>query len=555
MHYTILHWQAPYIKLQKRFTWYTKLLLINASDYITTKRIDDARNDPSAAIALLTWSEGKTVRWQEGWREFFVHCVGMHNRLDTVAELRFVTPITKALIERASLEVEVRVQSVADRLADFKFEDMWPAMLPQPPPERASFDRLRQFLKGYYESFYGSWPPRAPREVENWLSRDVVKDLQTDFGALYDYLVNREVVWDFSDKRHSGKWKIANMDLTKKIQVDTIDLPMNDILVAFDNRHRYPHIPHPYPLVPDSMPTMQGESMYKASKKPGPNEAKITERRTALAYTEATNIYVLGPDFVSNKLADAFVNFERNDKSSEVDPFAARRGRWVLIYGILQTLASVSVDSPGLRYTDDVPYHLNARLRGTPPWKGANQNAEEANHKGSYCWKAAKNWGERSESDVPMLDSLSISPLVSSRGKFSKLALSTRSSAAPSVANSGISRGSDTISPLGKSPKQRPSRLLGSTRSSAAPSVANSGMSGTESDAGSPVRGPEGANGRPLRWIPRGTRKDGDGPGIEGGYGPGIEKIDEWPIREESRQNSFTAVPALTIKDFDDYNF
>jgi hypothetical protein len=537
------------------FFCYRKPLLIEISDYITTKRIDDARNDPAAAIALLTWSEGKTVRWQEGWREFFVHCVGMHNRLDAVAELRFVTPITKALIERASLEVEVRVQSVADRLADFKFDDMWPAMLPQPAPERASFERLRLFLKGHYDSFYGSWPPRSPGEAENWLSRDVVKDLQNDFGALYDYLVNREVVWDFSDKRHSGKWKIASTDPTKKIQVDTIDLPMNDILVAYDNRHRYPHIPHPYPSVPESMPVTGNESLYKASKKQGSNEAKMTERRIALAYTEATNIYVLGPDFVSNKLADAFVHFEKNDKPSEVDPFAARRGRWVLIYGVLQALASVSVDSPGLRYKGDVPYHLNARLRGTPPWKGANQNAEEASHKESYCWQAPKHWGERPESDVPMLDSLSISPLVSSRGKFSKLAVSTRTSTAPSVANSGISRGSDTISPIGKSPKQRPSRLLGSTRSSASPSVANSALSGTESDAGSPVRSPDGANGRPLRWAPRGTRKEGDGLGIDGGYGPGIEKIDEWPIREGSRQNSFTTAPALTIKDFDDYNF
>lgn len=490
-----------------------------------------------------------------------MHCVGMHNRLDTVPELRFVTPITKALIERASLEVEVRIQSVVDRLVDFKFDDMWPAMLPQPPPERASFERLRQFLKGYYESCYGSWPPPAPGEAENWLSRDIVKDLQSDFGALYDYLVDREVVWDFSDKRHSGKWKIASTDPKKKIQVDTIDLPMNDILVAYDNCHRYPHIPHPYPRVPDSMPVVSKESLYKASKKSGnqaSNEDKITERRIALAYTEATNIYVLGPDFVSNKLADAFVRFEKSDKPSEVDPFAARRGRWVLIYGILQALASVSVDSPGLRYKEDVLYHLNARLRGTPPWKGAHQEAEDASHKGSYCWQAPKNWGERTEPDVPMLDSLSISPLVSSKNKFSNLAVSTRLSITPSVANSSISRGSDIALPITKSPRQRPSRLLGSTRSSTVPSVAtsvgNSGT-GTESDAGSPVRAPDGVTGRPLRLTPRGTRKEADGLGIDAGYGPGIEKIDEWPIREESRQKNFTVPPTLTIKDFDDYDF
>jgi hypothetical protein len=310
------------------------------------------------------------------------------------------------------------------------------------------------------------------------------------------------------------------------------------------------------------MPNASKESLYKAGKKSGnqaSNEDKMAERKIALAYTEATNIYVLGTEFVSNKLADAFVRFEKNDKPSEVDPSAARRGRWVLIYGILQALASVSVDSPGLRYKEDVSYHLNSRLRGTPPWKGANQDTEEASHRASYCWQTPKTWGGRTEQDVPMLDSLSISPLMSSKDKFSKLAVSTRSSTAPSVANSGISRGSDIALPIAKSPRQRPSRLLGSARSSTAPSVvtsvANSGT-GTESDAGSPVRSPDGASGRPLRWAPRGTRKEADGLGIDGGYGPGIEKIDEWPIREESRQKSVTAVPpALTIKDFDDYDF
>lgn len=482
----------------------------------------------------------------------------MHNRLDTVPELRFVTPITKALIERASLEVEVRVQSVAERLPEFNFNDMWPAMLPQPPPERASFERLRQWLIGYYEASYGSWPPPPPGEGENWLTREIVNNLQADFGALYDYLVNRDVVWDFSEKRQSGKWQIASSDPTKTLQnVDTIDLPMNAILLAYDNRHRYPHIPHPYPLVPESMP-IKGESLYAASrvaKKSSAGEDKMMERRIALAYTEATNIYVLGPDFVSNKLADAFIRFEKTDKASEVDPFAARRGRWVLIYGILQSLASVSVDSPGLRYKDDVAYHLNARLRGTPPWKGANQNAEEANHKGSYCWLAPKKWHESSESEVPMLDSLSInpiSPLVSPRDKFARLTRSVRSSATPSVANASMHSGSDTVSAIIRPPKERRSRANGSVRSSA-PSVANSGT-GTESDAGSPVRSPQSTNGRPLRWGPRLAGKEGEGLGIEGGYGPGIEKIDEWPIREESRENSLLG-ESLTIKDFDDYNF
>lgn len=448
----------------------------------------------------------------------------MHNHLGRVQEMRHITPITKALLERASLEMEVRVQNAADRLADFNFYDMWPAMSPHPPPERAAFDRLRDFFQGFYESAFGTWPPRSPAADEVWLTRDVVQRLQSDFGALYDYLVNREVYWENVEERSTRKWQMAHSNPDKSIQPDSTALPMTDILIAFDNRHQYPHIPHPYPLVPDSMPLPGSqENLYKASKnlpKP-PVENKMAERRIALAYTEATNIYILGPDFVSNKLADAFMKFEKSDQASEIDPHAARRGRWVLLYGILQVLASVSVHTPGLRYKDDVSYHLSARLRGTPPWK-SHARVDEASHKGSYCWLAPKSWSDAnastSESDVPMLDSLSVSPVASPRARGAKLTASSHSS----------------------------------LRSSVAMSVA-----GTVSSTGS-MRSPRSAHRKMYHHMPKGTVKEVDHLGIPGGL-----NVQDWPVhkgREKRREkngngHALPVIQPLTIKDFDDYQF
>jgi hypothetical protein len=319
--------------------------------------------------------------------------------------------------------------------------------------------------------------------------------------------------------------------------------------------------------VPSSIPTGSKENLYKASKKGAKQpsvENKMADRRIALAYTEATNIYILGPDFVANRLADGFVKFEKSDKAGEVDPFAARRGRWVLIYGILQVLASISVDTPGLRYKDDVSYHLSAHLRGTPPWKVANPHVDEATHEGSYCWLAPKHWAEASasESDVPMLDSLSVSPIESPRGKAIKPTGSVQSSVAGSVRSSTANSATGTVSSTSSSTITKPTRLAmglqsvaGSVRLSVADSTTGTINSSTSSATS---RSPRLATKKPLHSMPRGTVKEVDHfslPKVPGGYGPGIQKVDEWPIREESIESSFSTGQPLTIKDFDDYNF
>jgi hypothetical protein len=484
-------------------------------EYIMAKGIDDVRENPSVAAAVLAWSETQAVRWEEGWREAYVHSAGMYSRLEATADFKFVTPITRALLERASLEIQVRVQSCEDRLSDFDFRDMWPMMSSQPPPARSSFERLRKFFTQYYLDAFGIWPPAAPAGEEQWLTRNLTQKLQKDFGALYDYLVNREVTWDCSEERSGRKWNIVHAG-NRSFDADTFDLPFTDLLVAFDNRHKYPHIPHPYPLVPDSIPVKNSkDNLFKASKKTPKPDDKIAEKRAALAYTESTNIYLLGSDFVNNDMVDAFVRFEKADRAAEVDPFAARRGRWVLIYGILQTLASVSVDTPNLRHTDDVSYHLNPRLRGTPPWRGAQQNMEEANHVGSYCWTIRDTWR--------------VEPLVMSNSR---------------PENPMAGHMSQTMSVMSSAPSYNESEA-GSSKAPFSPASSKS------------------------RRKNRLTNNSDNSATNYSGYGPGIEKVDEWPIRDESRSTSrgqYTVttkeIPQreqkeqkdFTIRDFDEYN-
>ncbi|KAH6672516.1 hypothetical protein B0J14DRAFT_564142 [Halenospora varia] len=474
-------------------------------EYLVARGMDDVRNEPSAAASLLSWCEGQAVRWEAGWKEAFVHAAGMYNRLEGCLDYKFITPISRALLERSSLEITVRVHNAQDRLIDWDFGDMWPMMTSHPPPARAAFERLRSFVLHHYKSAFENWPPAAVGEV--WLTRDLARTLQKDFGALYDYLVNRDVVWDCSEERSGRKWNIIHPG-NKGFDSDTDDLPFTDILVAFDNRNKFPHIPHPYPLTPEIMVSKSSsrENLLKSSSKRSgkPVEDKMAERRAALAYTESTNIYLLSSDFASNDLVEAFVKFEKNDRAGDNDLFAARRGRWVLIYGILQSLASVSVDTPNLRYKAGVNYHLSPGMRGTPPWKGANQNVEEATHVDSHCWRVRETWNIE-----PIITMPRIKPLNVGRSNPASISGSDNSSVRSPTMNSMVK------SPTFSSTSTRSRRNHRLTKESEATSYS--------------------------------------------GYSPGIEKLnEEWPIRQHtSTRDSSRSRPEknFNIKDFDDYHF
>lgn len=399
-------------------------------NYMIARGIDDVRNDAETAVSLLAWSETAEVRWEEGWREGFLHCAGMYTQLEACADFEQLTPITRALLERACLECQLRVQAAEGRLAEFTYSDIWPpAMTSTNNPGRAAADRLQQFLKAYYTKAYGGkWPPspatssgaRTSEGEDMWLTRTVAHNLQRDFGALYDYLVNRDIVWDESETRSSRKWMMVSKSGNRAFDPDSPELPMTDMLIEWDNRSRFPHIPHPYPLVPESIPPSAAPPLSAPSREKGSKKAekekekllrngsivsshdRLLERRVQLAYTEATNIYILDSDFTHTPLIDAFVKFEKTDHhtTAGVDPCIARRGRWILIYGLLQTLASISVDAPTVRFKDEsVAYHLSPRLKGTrtPPWKGVITQAAEAGPELSHCWVVPRTWASAGE--------------------------------------------------------------------------------------------------------------------------------------------------------------
>lgn len=361
--------------------------------YIIRHKFDDVRNNPSYAASLLAFSELPSVQWREGYIEAFVHCVGMFHlgQLDDVFEWQFITPHTQIYISNASMEMEERIHRAQAWLATFDLTEIWPTSSAPPTSGRACFDRLRKWLCSYYERAFGRWPPSTDKEEHTWLNYQTVQLLKNDFHTLYDYLVNREIMFEQYLDRSGPKWRIVHKS-DRSFRPDSSDTPLTDILVAFDNRNRFPHIPYPFPHTPDPI-SVRSKAKLAFRKTASPSKIQAESRKKARAYAEASNVYTLRDRSVNWDLLMSFIRFEQSDMLDNVDPFEARRGRWVLIYGILQVLATISVDSPLLRYKEGSLYHLSPQMKGIVPWADPESAAEEqAEHEGSHCWTVPSTW-------------------------------------------------------------------------------------------------------------------------------------------------------------------
>jgi len=393
-------------------------------DYMVERNLCDVRGNIQAALGLLAWCEQPQVRWDEVYSETFVHCVGMMiNSTLSSPEFKILSRVSRHNLESAYNGLQLKILDAEERLETFDFSELFGVGSASSSPAMKASEAFREFLVSFYRRKYRAWPPSSDSD-RRWLSRSIVQRLQTDFGAVYDFLVDRDIVWDPTEERHTRKWEMISTKHRPDgvFNADSHGVPLTDMLVSFDYKHNYKHIPHPFPLLPWSPKQARQPEETKRTKpsflsnlkksKPAPT-APVRDlkeqHQLSLALNGATNINKLDASLdLENPILDALIEHEKAlhlspSSVSLISPADARLGRWILLYGILQTLATVSVDIEGLRYTEGCAYMLSCELEGCPPWRVPGRDAEgtewashgfgEAKQERSYCWLAPSRWG------------------------------------------------------------------------------------------------------------------------------------------------------------------
>lgn len=272
------------------------------TNYLGQHGFDDVRNSIRSALALLAWSEQDNVRWRQGYLESFVHLAGvMTPQVEELADFKRLSVVTRRNLGLTGKTLQLRVMEAEERLAGFDFSDLWvDTSRVANSPVYQSYQAFRQFLINHYTRIYGNWPPNNNRP---WLNRKVTLALQEDFGSLYDYLVNRDVIWNPREERASRKWEMAHRK-NDDFKADLPELGMTDMLVTYDGKFGYAHIPHPYPLLPREVPKATKEkekkSLFDRMKKDKTKDATKDAKahlQLSIVFSDATNIEKLDVNF------------------------------------------------------------------------------------------------------------------------------------------------------------------------------------------------------------------------------------------------------------------
>ncbi|CAL3965018.1 unnamed protein product [Diplocarpon coronariae] len=325
-------------------------------DYMDEEGYADMRNAPEHALAVLYFAEHFRIR--DLWLDAFAHCSGMNENLTYSPGFEFMSRKTRALVTRSRYEMDVRLDQCGQRLKSFLSDDFSDSTLGLPSGARAHLDKFRDFLQSYYIAKLGYYPP-AYEFGNNSFPKDTYSQMCSEFHKLYEYLVD----WDHTPADGLPAAQQGGLCVWQCIQ-------------AFDQRHKYQSLEHPFPLLPESeekskLPLKRHFSLSSKGEKMKPDPRLITLANLA----KATNVH--DQALLECTLVRAYRCFEkdcvfyptkgdRNEKFSQTD---ARKIRWILVYSILQTLLSATIAPDEVRDTQNVPYNICVLTAGCPPWK------------------------------------------------------------------------------------------------------------------------------------------------------------------------------------------
>ncbi|KAJ4286294.1 hypothetical protein N0V90_013328 [Kalmusia sp. IMI 367209] len=348
------HLGQAMIDLQERMHLYRSGRVDNQQDFLDYADAQGYRNFvdcPDYALAILYYAEHFKLR--DVWIDAFAHCVGMNERLVLSPEFAPQSRLTKALITRAYLEMDIELGRITRAVRNFLEDDLSPAYLGLTDAARLHLDRFRSFLNSFYVDKFGYWPPLDG----TMFSKALYRSLYFDFESLHDYLVDPESSMDFASQRlaSGGICVLQNV-------------------ASFDKRHKFPPLPHPLPLLPNEVASRSKSVSQKSLKtltlrsKQNKNERYLS---ACAALAMATNGEIAPR--TDSPIIQAYIRFERqcilNHREERVSMADARKVRWLLIYGTLQYLTSALRAPMQVRDSEGPSYYLCCLVAEHSQWQ------------------------------------------------------------------------------------------------------------------------------------------------------------------------------------------
>lgn len=267
-----------------------------------------------------------------------------------------ISSLSRKLFRKARAEMNLRLSCAAEMLQSFLEDDLSEAHLGLSPEGRIHLDRFRTFLYNFYTARFGYYPPPSVDAKSSIFEPFVYQTMLADFGALYDYLVDKS----FTTAESSPALAQGGICTLQSVH-------------SFDLRHQYPSLINPLPLLPEIAPPPPSKrlSWFSKADKLRPDRRLVSHA----AMMKATNMARL--DLFDNELVLAYRKFEedlsfsgrKTEKPEKLSPVDARKIRWILIYSVYQTLRSCALVAPEVREPRDAPYHLAVSTANLPPWE------------------------------------------------------------------------------------------------------------------------------------------------------------------------------------------
>lgn len=406
---------------------YGEVAIASFEAYVDELHMADVRASREKTIEGIVL--GERMRSVMLYNEAFVHGVGKYEEIVKLQSHKFnlISPITRNRMERASMDLFLRLKNLNTRLEEFEFPAVFSGIMNSKTADESKLVRFdawksafmitRKQILAYYKGKYGSWPPKASSKKNSLntsgLNRRVLMDLYHDVSQLYDMLVDRKSLTTRSvdgpsDDEINGVESITARALRRVMsEYDRSSPPVQ------------PPVPFDIPLYPSLKSTRRDYGTGDEKKDTKARRKKLKDDEIAAVLKAARN-----PDSdIASPFLDTFRELERkaaHGKSLD-DLCDLRSGQWMFMYAVLQALPMLVVDAPGVKWTEGVEYFLCEPPRSGVPWAredtGVHRNwygiagssgvvslpsdivehGVEGIYHRSHCWKMAEKWTSGSE--------------------------------------------------------------------------------------------------------------------------------------------------------------